>query len=108
MPGEDTGFSISEVRFETAKAGGPGGQHVNKTETAVRAVHVPTGKSAIARGKRSQLINKKLAIARLAAIFADEKASKEKQSRCNLRHSHWELQRGNPVRILSRCQGYLK
>jgi peptide chain release factor len=92
-------FSPSEVRFETARSGGPGGQHVNKTETAVRAVHIPTGKSATARGERSQLMNKRLALARLASLLAGEQADKEKQSRSALRHSHWELERGNPVRI---------
>jgi peptide chain release factor len=92
-------FSIADVRFETAKASGPGGQHVNKTETAVRAVHMPTGKNAIARNERSQLMNKRLALARLAALFNDEQEEKQKRSRASLRHSHWELVRGNPIRV---------
>jgi len=98
-PEPETLFSASDVRFETARASGPGGQHVNKTETSVRAVHIPTGKSAVARGERSQLMNKKLAIARLASLFEDEQTDKEKQSRSALRHTHWELERGNPIRV---------
>lgn len=47
----------------------PGGQHQNKTESAVRAVHVPTGLVAIARDGRSQHRNKALALARLAALL---------------------------------------
>lgn len=95
----DCSFSLSDVRFETAKSGGPGGQHVNKTETAVRAIHIPTGKCAVAKGERSQLINKKLALANLTSIFIGEKNANEKQNRSELRHTHWELERGNPVRI---------
>jgi len=92
-------FSLTELRFETARAGGPGGQHVNKTETAVRVVHIPSGKSATARNERSQALNKKLATARLAAIFEREQSGKKAQAKAEIRQSHWELQRGNPIRV---------
>ena len=56
---------LAHCRVETFRAGGPGGQHQNKTETAVRIVHLPTGISSIARDERSQLRNRHLAITRL-------------------------------------------
>ena len=56
---------LREIRFEAFSPGGPGGQHANRTFSAVRAVHVPTGLSAIAREHRSQLRNRQLALERL-------------------------------------------
>ena len=56
---------LAHCRVETFRAGGPGGQHQNKTETAVRIVHLPTGISSVARDERSQLRNRHLALTRL-------------------------------------------
>jgi len=56
---------LAQCRVETFRAGGPGGQHQNKTETAVRIVHLATGISSVARDERSQLRNRHLAISRL-------------------------------------------
>lgn len=54
-----------EIRFEMFTPGGPGGQHANRTSSAVRAVHLPTGVSAVAREYRSQARNRDLALERL-------------------------------------------
>ena len=62
---EDDDALLAECRVETFRAGGPGGQHQNTTESAVRLVHVPTGVRAIARDQRSQHRNRSLALARL-------------------------------------------
>jgi peptide chain release factor len=98
-PEKESTLKVEDVRFETMRAGGPGGQYVNKTESAVRAIHVPTGKSVVVRNERSQLMNKKLAMARLAALLEEEEENKTEASRAELRHSHWELRRGNPIRV---------
>ncbi len=52
----------SDLKIEFAKAGGPGGQNVNKRETAVRVVHIPTKISVHVSGERSQVQNKEKAI----------------------------------------------
>lgn len=52
----------TELRVEFARSGGPGGQNVNKRETAVRIVHVPTNISAHADGERSQAQNREKAL----------------------------------------------
>lgn len=90
----------AEIRYETLRASGPGGQHVNKTESAVRAVHIPTGMSVVASDQRSQWQNKKLATERLLlklASWSIEQAMIQAQANWS---NHNCLQRGNPVKVI--------
>lgn len=56
---------LAQCRVETFTAGGPGGQHQNRTESAVRLVHEPTGVRVTVRDERSQYRNRQLALKRL-------------------------------------------
>jgi len=58
-------FRSKDIRIDTFKSQGPGGQHKNTRDTAVRVYHFPTGISAVATEHRSQARNKTLALARL-------------------------------------------
>jgi protein subunit release factor A len=66
IPADDEAL-LAQCRVETFRAGGPGGQHQNKSETAVRLVHLPTGIRVVARDERSQHRNRALALTRLRA-----------------------------------------
>lgn len=89
-----------DIRYETLRASGPGGQHVNKTESAVRAVHIASGISVVASDQRSQWQNKKLATERLLVKLTAwniEQAMIQAQTNWS---NHNSLQRGNPVKII--------
>jgi peptide chain release factor len=98
----DAGAGTIEVRdvvFEAMRAAGPGGQHVNKTESAVRATHKPTGIVVTAREERSQAMNRKLALARLATAL-EARVDAARAHADNARWArHEQLERGNAIRI---------
>ncbi|PTW61747.1 peptide chain release factor [Breoghania corrubedonensis] len=88
----------NDLRFETFRAGGPGGQHQNTTDSAVRLTHLPSGISVIAKDERSQHRNKQMALERLEArlYFAQQAEAMRQRSAENLLHKR--VERGNPVR----------
>ena len=61
---------LAECRVETFRAGGPGGQHQNATESGVRLVHLPSGLRAVASEERSQHRNRARALARCRVWLA--------------------------------------
>jgi peptide chain release factor len=101
-PVEETLFNPNDVRWETMRASGPGGQHVNRTESAVRVTHQPTGVQAVAMEERSQHRNRRLALARLAVKIEEVNSRRRADGRERRWLAHQELERGNPVRAFRR------
>jgi peptide chain release factor 2 len=79
---DDISIPEDELRVEFSRSSGPGGQNVNKRETAVRVVHIPTNLSAESQNERSQLQNKEKAISvlkgKIYKALEEDRVSKEK------------------------------
>jgi len=91
MPTHDLDSLRKEVQFQTLRGTGPGGQHRNKVETAVRATHLPTGITVIATEHRSQHRNKILALERLHSRLIIR--SKKRKPRINTRPRRASIER---------------
>jgi len=86
------------VTFQTCRASGAGGQHVNTTDSAVRATLTETGISVRVESERSQHANKRLARALLFQKLEASKLEQMTQQEKARWQQHWEVERGNPVR----------
>ena len=88
-----------DIRYQFTRSGGPGGQHVNKVSTAVRATHIPSGEVVFVSQGRSQLQNKNEARSRLLTLLEEKKQQEVRENRKEGWGNHNQLQRGNPVRV---------
>ncbi|MEJ5146688.1 MULTISPECIES: peptide chain release factor H [Sphingobacterium] len=95
----EVAISEDDILYQMIRSSGPGGQHVNKVSSAVRALHMPTGLMVVAMDTRSQLQNKKLATERLALKIMNMQDLTVKQEKDLQWHNHAEIERGNPIRV---------
>ena len=98
-PAKQDVLSERDIKVETMRASGPGGQHVNKTDSAVRMTHIPTGIVVNAREERSQHRNRALAMARLLEAILAIETRNEKKTDNQLWQAHNDLERGNAIRV---------
>lgn len=87
-----------DVRFEYCRAGGPGGQHVNRTASAVRATHAPTGLSVRVQAERSQHRNKHAALRLLKSKYKESFENGQIETLREKRRTGFAFERGNPVK----------
>lgn len=96
-PVEVDEIQLRGIRLETMRSSGPGGQHTNKTESAVRVTDRVTGLSAVSQEERSQYLNRKLALARLRKLVEDQSMNNQKHFQKTCWEQHSSLERGSAV-----------
>lgn len=94
----DVRINPDEVRIDFFRASGPGGQHVQKTSSAVRVTHLPTGLVAICQNERSQYQNKELALKVLGARLLELELEKRAEEQARLKGEHVVAGWGNQIR----------
>ena len=95
---KDISISPEDLKIEFSKSGGPGGQNVNKRETAVRIVHIPSNISVHVSTERSQEQNRELAMSILRAKIFKKAEIEKKTTEESMKLKNTEIEWGNQIR----------
>jgi len=94
----DVKINPEDLRIDTFRSSGPGGQHMQKTSSAVRITHLPTGLVATCQGQRSQHQNKEAALKILYSRLLELDRKKREEERAKLKGERIEAGWGNQIR----------